>query len=102
MPQISTSEAVALLDKIIQDAQRVRALIQPKAADIGDPKDPRNKTVDGKLTPRGVEVLYRMFDQGLTRYAAADALSVSYAACSHRFGTYQKAGGKSRKRVSID
>lgn len=54
MPQISTSEAVALLDKIIQDAQRVRALIQPKAADIGDPKDPRNKTVDGKLTPRGV------------------------------------------------
>lgn len=101
MRQISL-EVLTLIDSISRDFARLRGLLQPAELEVGDPKDPRNKTADGKLTARGVEVCYRMYDAGLTRYAVADALGVSYGAATHRFGAWQKVGAQSRTRVSID
>ncbi|WP_027545299.1 hypothetical protein [Bradyrhizobium sp. WSM2254] len=101
MAQIS-AEALTLIDSITRDLSRLRGLLQPQELDVGDPKDPRNKTADGKLSERGVEVCYRMYDSGLTRYAVADGMAISYGAATHRFGAWQKAGGQGRARASID
>jgi DNA-binding NarL/FixJ family response regulator len=66
-----------------------------------DPKDPRNKYEVGglqKLTPRGVEVCYRLFDKGLSRYAVAQAMEISFGAATHRLDAWRKAGGVNRSR----
>jgi len=70
-----------------------------------DPKDPRNKHDvggTGKLTPRGVEICYRLFDQGLTRYAVSQAMGISFGGATHRYDTWQKAGGINRQKQPLD
>ncbi|MFL6846337.1 MAG: hypothetical protein ACJ8ER_15830 [Allosphingosinicella sp.] len=70
-----------------------------------DPKDPKNKYEVGgleKLTPRGVEICYRLFDKGLTRYAVKQAMDISFGAATHRYAAWQKAGGLERVKQPID
>lgn len=90
-----------LIDFIQDHVERLRGLVQPPAMEF-DPKDPRNKLPDGKLTPRGVEICYRLFDQGKTRYAVKEALNISYGAATHRLDAWQKAGGPTRVKMPID
>src|SRR4051812_37619744 len=89
-------EARAILD-------RAEGLLRPagkhREEDL-DPKNPLNKT-GVNLTARGVEVCYRLFDAGKTRYAVAQALDISYAAASNRMHTWEKLGGKNRKRQPL-
>ncbi len=92
---------LSLIDTIQDQLQRLRGLVQPQAMEF-DPKDPRNKLPDGKLTPRGVEVCYRLFDAGQTRYAVKEAIGISYGAATHRLGAWQKAGGRNRDKLAID
>jgi hypothetical protein len=93
--------AVNLINSIQADLERLRGLIQPREV-ASDPKDPRNKTPDGKLTPRGVEVCYRLFDAGKTRYAVAEAMNISFGAATHRLNAWTKAGGRDRKKTKPD
>jgi DNA-binding NarL/FixJ family response regulator len=93
--------ALNLINSIQADLERLRGLIQPREAQ-SDPKDPRNKTPDGKFTPRGVEVCYRLFDAGKTRYAVAEAMSISFGAATHRLDAWKKAGGRGRKKTRLD
>ncbi|MBO6717753.1 MAG: hypothetical protein JJ913_07350 [Rhizobiaceae bacterium] len=86
-----------LIDSIQADLERLRGLVQPRMAEF-DPADPRNKSGDGKLTPQGVECCYRMFDEGKSRYSVAQAMKISFAAATHRFATWTRAGGDKRKR----
>ena len=79
------------------DLARLKAMIEPRP-EAFDPADPHNKTCDGKLTPDGVECCYRMFDEGKSRYSVARAMKISFAAATHRFNSWRKAGGE--KRVS--
>jgi DNA-binding NarL/FixJ family response regulator len=51
-----------------------------------------------KLTPRGVEVCYRLFDRGLSRYAVARAMDISFGAATHRQAAWRKAGGVNRTK----
>lgn len=70
-----------------------------------DPKDPKNKYEIGgleKLTPRGVEICYRLFDKGMTRYAVKQAMGISFGAATHRYVAWQKAGGLSREKHALD
>ena len=92
--------SVDLIDKIASDLQRLRALIGSKSGAL-DPKDPRNKRSDGKLTRRGEEVCYRLFDQGATRYAVKEALGLSFAAASYRFERWKMEGGSSREQKPL-
>jgi hypothetical protein len=92
---------LGLIDSIQDQLQRLRGLVQPQAMEF-DPKDPRNKLPDGKLTPRGVEVCYRLFDAGHTRYAVKEAMGISYGAATHRLDAWQKAGGSNREKMAID
>lgn len=70
-----------------------------------DPKDPRNKYDVGgleKLTPRGVEICYRLFDQGMSRYAVSQAMEISFGGANHRYTAWQKAGGLDRTKQPLD
>jgi hypothetical protein len=89
-----------LIDSIQADLDRLRGLVRPKPGGF-DPSDPRNKTCDGKLTPQGVECCYRMFDEGKSRYSVARQMKISFAAATHRFATWAKAGGRKRKPVRL-
>ena len=90
-----------LIDTIQEELERLRALVQPQRLAEFDPADPRNKGSDGKLTPQGVECCYRMFDEGKSRYSVARALKISFAAATHRFQAWSKAGGGKRPRTRL-
>ena len=89
-----------LIDSIQADLDRLRGLVQPQLKAF-DPADPRNKNCDGKLTPQGVECCYRMFDEGKSRYSVARSMKISFAAATHRFTTWMKAGGTRRKPMRL-
>ncbi len=86
-----------LIETIQADLDRLRGLVQPQVGEF-DPADPRNKTCDGKLTEKGVECCYRMFDEGKSRYSVAREMRISFAAATHRFSSWMKAGGRSRPK----
>jgi hypothetical protein len=74
---------------------RLEALFTASKEEELDPKDPRNKA-DRNLTERGVEVCYRLFDQGKTIYAVKEAMGMSYGAAKYRHETWLKAGAANR------
>jgi hypothetical protein len=101
------------LDNIIEGLERTatgfRTLksllpdLERKIAPKLDPKDPANKFEVGglmKLTPRGVDVCYHLFDIGLRRYAVARAMGISFGAATHRYQTWKKEGGVNRAKRS--
>lgn len=93
---------ISAIDSIQEQLNRLRGLIQPSRMEADDPKDPRNKFPDGKLTERGVEVCYRLFDAGMTRYAVKEAMGISYGAATHRMDVWKKAGAHNRSKMAID
>ena len=101
MGTLDPQPALSLIDSIQADLDRLRGLIQPQATQL-DPKDPRNKYPDGKLTPRGVEICYRLFDKGATRYAVSRDMDISFGAASHRQTAWKKVGGAARSKVRLD
>jgi hypothetical protein len=89
-----------LIASIEADLTRLKAMLEP-ALEKSDPANPHNKTAEGKLTPDGVECCYRMFDEGRSRYSVSRAMAISFAAATHRFKAWRKAGGASRKRALL-
>jgi hypothetical protein len=76
---------------------RLEALLSPSPVEHLDPLDPRNKA-GRNLTDRGLEVCYRLFDQGKTIYAVKEAMKISYGAAKYRQDTWTKAGGMDRPK----
>ena len=99
--KIDPGPILEMIDSIQEELERLRALVQPQALGEFDPADPRNKAGDGKLTPQGVECCYRMFDEGKSRYSVARQMKISFAAATHRFQAWMKAGGEKRTRVRL-
>jgi hypothetical protein len=69
-----------------------------------NPRDPANKYEVGgleKLTEQGIEVCYRLFDLGKTRYAVSTLMDISFGAASHRLKAWEKAGGANRTKKSL-
>jgi hypothetical protein len=85
-----------LIASIEADLQRLKTMVGEQVEDF-DPANPHNKTPEGKLTKEGVECCYRMFDDGKSRYSVARSMKISFAAATHRFETWRKAGGTKRK-----
>ncbi|MGO6677623.1 hypothetical protein [Rhizobium leguminosarum] len=70
-----------------------------------DPRDPRNKHEIGglmKLTDRGIEICYRLFDAGKTRYAVKELMDISFGAADHRLKAWEKTGGANRQKMPLD
>lgn len=94
----------AHLQKVDGQVSAIRALFGADSQDELTPSDPANKYEIGgleKLTPRGIEVCYRLFDRGLTRYAVAQMMNISFGAATHRHGAWQKAGGVNRQKQPL-
>ena len=95
------------LEKMAAGLTTLRQLLAPSAApsEEFDPKDPANKQEVGgveKLTRRGVEICYRLFDQGTSRYGVAQAMGISFGAATHRYAAWEKAGGVHRTKDSLN
>ncbi|MGW1424644.1 hypothetical protein ACWAT4_31490 [Bradyrhizobium manausense] len=67
-----------------------------------DPGHPRNHFEDKRLTKRGIEICYRLFDHDRSEMAVAHLMRLSLLAVKKRKKMWTKLGGKSRKRVDID
>jgi hypothetical protein len=83
----------------------LRALLIPEeidtdAADV-DPRHPDNKTPDQKLTPRGIEVCYRLFDRGENRNRVAALMDISFTAANYRHAAWLKLGGPGREKQPL-
>jgi len=102
-PDPSTDAILALVQDARANLDRIESLLRPSIAepDDLDPKSPLNKN-GVNLTPRGVEVAYRMFDADRTRYAVSEALNIIDGAATHRFHAWEKAGGKDRERQPLE
>ena len=100
MRTFNPQPALSLIDNIQAELDRLRGLLEPRLPEF-DPKDPRNKASDGKLTSRGVEICYRLFDKGATRYAVSRAMNISFGAASHRLKAWQKVGGTARTKMRL-
>ncbi|MGY6164175.1 hypothetical protein [Paraburkholderia strydomiana] len=89
-------------ERAIAGLQNLKTLlVQPEAPDEFDPKDPANKFPDGKLTPRGVEICYRLFDAGKSRYAVGALMDISFSAADNRYSAWQHAGGLEREKQPL-
>jgi DNA-binding CsgD family transcriptional regulator len=95
------SPALDVIATIEKELARLKGLVQPQGSNL-NPKDPRNRSADGKLTPRGVETCYLLMDLGKSNYAVAEALGISFGAAKHRRGTYERAGGPNRQKMPLD
>lgn len=70
---------------------------------VGDlhPRHPLNQYDGGRLTQRGVEVCYRLFDLGRSPLAVAHMMDLSLRAVRHRYKQWVAAGRKDRLRVDL-
>jgi hypothetical protein len=104
LSSIDYQNITLLIQAARENLDRIEAIITPPtegASDDLDPSNPLNKT-DKFLTPRGVEVCYRLFDAGKTRYAVAEAMAISYGAATHRYHAWEKLGGKNRPAQPLE
>ncbi|HEX8223260.1 MAG TPA: hypothetical protein VF605_05540 [Allosphingosinicella sp.] len=72
-----------------------------KMPTLQDGHHPSNKN-GLNLTPRGVEILYRVFDDGGGYNRAAKMLSISQGAAKNRKASWLAAGGLNRKKQLLD
>lgn len=93
--QIETIEA-----ELARLKSRFVAAIEPQADDLS-PRSPLNKNGE-RLTARGIEVCYRLFDMGKTRYAVKEAMDISYGAATHRYHAWKDLGGINRPKQPLD
>lgn len=84
----------------------LRAMIDPSVNNLDvddfDPDDEAIKGPDKKLTERGIEICYRLFDLGENRNRVASRMKISFTAATHRYETWQKLGGPQRKKQPLD
>lgn len=110
--QAAIAEAIdsitAGLDRVLAGFTNLRGLLLPEA-EAGtaefDPKDPANKHEVGglmKLTAKGTEICYRLFDAGKSRYAVATMMDISFGAANHRYEAWKKVGGVSRTKQPLN
>ncbi|MBY3575411.1 hypothetical protein HFN65_31225 [Rhizobium laguerreae] len=101
-------DIASAMERALAGITTLRALLSPeeqKQETEFNPKDPRNKYEIGglmKLTERGIEICYRLFDAGKTRYAVKELMDISFGASDHRFKAWEKAGGINREKMPLD
>lgn len=90
-----------LLDTLSVDSGP-HPVMSVKIPTLAQCQDPANKTENGvNLTERGVEILYRLFDDGAGYNRASKSLGITQTAARHRKGAWEKAGGRDRVRKEL-
>ncbi|WP_341990720.1 hypothetical protein [Azorhizobium sp. AG788] len=90
----------ALLQRLIPEAKTPTG-----GVNFNDPtdehcRDPRNKN-GHNLTPEGVEILFRLLDQGAGYNSAGRKMSVTQTAVKNRKKDWEAAGGLKRKKLFV-
>lgn len=94
----------------LQYAHRVRKIdalnreISLEGTELTDehhPNHPLNSYENHRLTKRGQEICYRLFDLDKSEMAVAALMQVSSAAAKKRKSQWRDLGGKNRRRVSL-
>jgi hypothetical protein len=67
-----------------------------------DPRHPYNTYDDNRLTRRGVEICYRLFDAGKSLMAVAHLMGLSLHAARKRHKQWLERGGKRRPKIDFD
>jgi hypothetical protein len=95
-----------LVSSINRACDRLRSALAPelnakdtffKMPTLQDGHDPRNKN-GLNLTERGVEIIYRVFDDGGGYNRAAKMVNISQGAAKNRKACWVKAGGPNRQK----
>ena len=100
-------DITAALERATAGFITLKSLLLPKSKPAFtdfDPKDAKNKIEVGglmKLTPRGIEICYRLFDAGKSRYAVCQLLEISFGAATHRLESWKKLGGPNRVKQPL-
>lgn len=84
--------------------QLLNAELDLKASGLqGDlnPRHPLNQYDDGRLTKRGAEICYQLFDMKKSEMAVAHLTGLSLRAASKRRKTWNELGGQRRVKVDI-
>jgi hypothetical protein len=110
--KIFLSEIKRLDRKIVRQLKERNAAINKLNAEMSlegtgleaeyAPDHPRNHFEDKRLTKRGVETCYRLFDLGKSEMAVAHLMRLSLFAVKKRRKMWVKLGGKSRTTVGIE
>lgn len=66
------------------------------------PMHPLHKYDNGRLTERGIEVCYRLFDSGRSALAVAHLMGLTLRAAQHRRKLWGAAGGASRPHINYN
>jgi hypothetical protein len=96
-----------ILRQMAERNQRLREIneqlkLDKEMRDEEHPRDPLNQYDDKRLTKRGEEVCYRLFDQGKPPMALALLMGISLAAARKRQRMWLAAGGTTRPSVDFD
>ena len=83
--------------RIVAELNNELSLKHTKWEDEWHPYHPENKYVNGRLTPRGVEVCYRLYDSHKSPMAVALLMHISLRAAKKRKKQWHLAGGHRRK-----
>lgn len=100
-------DITAGLERVVAGFNNLKGLLASEESGIDaefDPKHPDNKYEVGgllKLTDRGVEICYRLFDAGKSRYAVASLMDISFGAANHRYEAWKKQGGVDRVKQPL-
>ncbi len=95
------------LERVMAGFVNLKSLLLPGApADTleFDPLDPANKYEVGgmmKLTDRGAEICYRLFDAGKSRCEVCSLMEISFGAAKHRDAAWKKLGGTNRVKQPL-
>jgi hypothetical protein len=99
------AKAHALNEQRQEKIKALNAELSLKGTEIKgdrDPQHPLSKYDDGRLTKRGVEICYRLFDMGKSSIAVAHLTDLSLSASRKRMRMWAAAGGADRAKVNIE
>jgi hypothetical protein len=93
---------VALMKKRKADIASLNAELSLEGTELTDelhPQHPLNQYASGRLTRRGEEICYRLFDLGKSHHATAHLMGLALPSIRARFRKWQQIGGRKRKRA---
>jgi hypothetical protein len=98
--KVDTSIDAMIAGVVDPTAPAARTVVY-KMPTLADGHDLRNKN-GLNLTPRGIEILYRVFDDDGGYNRAAKMLNISQGAAKNRKAIWTREGGKNRAKQTLD
>lgn len=96
---------VALMKKRKADITSLNAELSLEGTELtGEhhPRHPLNQYANGRLTARGEEICYRLFDLGKSNHATAKLMGITLASIRSRYRKWEGLGGPNRERADFE